>query len=562
MYASSLPQSESAKPRVRVVLQSRVASSRLPAKAMLTINGFPLVTLAALRAAMSDYELVVATSISRADDAIFSACNFKKINVMRGPEDDVLSRFLQASSDLADSDVLVRLTADNVLPDGNFIRSAVNSFLNSDLLYMSTVWPNDGLPYGLSCEVFLVRTIRVANEAQLSAADREHVTPWVRRTYGVTPFPNSKRTPSWSHLRVTVDTIDDYIRMERAFRDVEDPVSESWEAIANKLELSGTEPRFLVPSIMIGGRRQSKMVLGSAQIGFDYGISNIRGQPSIDESIEIVRHAASHGLSDVDTARAYGQSEQRIGHALAGGRGNDMRVITKLDPLLCLDDDAAGDAIDHAVDASIFRSCRELGLRTLPVVLLHRAQHLVSYGGQIWKRLLYLRSEGVVDSVGVSVQSVDEARMALQIAGVSHIQLPCNLLDWRWQEAGIDAELLGRPDITVHARSAFLQGLLVQESDELWPKLEQLSAPSVLNRLRSLVAELDRDGLDDLAIAYLQGQAWIHGVVVGVESMSQLKRNLSLFARKALTASECRYVRAMLPRVPERLLNPSQWPAS
>ena len=104
------------KPRVRVVLQARMSSSRLPGKAMMPIAGIPMVILAALRAGNQGHEVLVATSDATSDDAIADACETRGVRVVRGPLDDVLGRFLIASEDLDDADIVVRLTADNVVP--------------------------------------------------------------------------------------------------------------------------------------------------------------------------------------------------------------------------------------------------------------------------------------------------------------------------------------------------------------------------------------------------------------------------------------------------------------
>src|SRR5690349_24219800 len=105
-------------PRVRVVMQARTSSSRLPGKAMLPIAGVPMVVLAARRAGNQGHQVVVATSDESSDDDLADLCESDGLAVVRGPLDDVLGRFVIASEDLDDADVIVRLTADNVVPDG------------------------------------------------------------------------------------------------------------------------------------------------------------------------------------------------------------------------------------------------------------------------------------------------------------------------------------------------------------------------------------------------------------------------------------------------------------
>ena len=70
---------------------------------------------------------------------------------------------------------------------------------------------------------------------------------------------------------------------------------------------------------------------GSVQLGLSYGATNRTGKPSRDTALRLVRRAANAGVAAFDTARAYGDAEERLGAALAGRRA--VRTITKLDPL-------------------------------------------------------------------------------------------------------------------------------------------------------------------------------------------------------------------------------------
>src|SRR5690349_4629850 len=96
--------------KVRAVLQARFDSTRLPGKALLPVADVPLVVLAARRIMQRDMDLVVATSTQDADLAIVRACGAADIPVFRGPLENVYERFIGATADLDDADVIVRLT--------------------------------------------------------------------------------------------------------------------------------------------------------------------------------------------------------------------------------------------------------------------------------------------------------------------------------------------------------------------------------------------------------------------------------------------------------------------
>lgn len=305
-------------------------------------------------------------------------------------------------------------------------------------------------------------------------------------------------------------------------------------------------------------RKAAEFVLGSVQLGLAYGVANRTGMPSRETAHRLVRRAVSAGVAQVDTARAYGESENRLGEILKDKPA--VRTITKLSPLSEVSDDASREEIVRAVDDSIEKSLAALNKSSLDCLLLHRAQHIVAWGGVVWSRLIEHVAEGRVKSLGVSVQNAQEARMALAAPEVAHIQLPFNILDWRWREAGVVDQIKARRGLTVHARSLFLQGVLATRDPYLWPKIDGVDAPRHIQNLAGLAEEFGRESVADLCIAYARGQDWIDGVVVGMETEDQLEENLRLFLRRPLSPQECALIDARTPKLPAQFLDPAQWP--
>ncbi len=130
--------------------------------------------------------------------------------------------------------------------------------------------------------------------------------------------------------------------------------------------------------------RPAELVLGSVQLGLEYGAANRTGKPSRQAALRIVRRAADSGITKFDTARAYGDSEHRLGEALRARRS--VRTITKLSPLADLGHSAPRDKIRDAVDKSISESLYALRRDRIDCLLLHRAQHMTAFGGAVWER--------------------------------------------------------------------------------------------------------------------------------------------------------------------------------
>lgn len=542
-------------PAVRVVLQCRLSSSRLPGKVLLPLGGMPLAILAARRAMRGGHDVVLATSEEASDDLLASAAQRHAIPLCRGPLDDVLGRFLKATEDLPDEAICVRLTGDNSFPDGDFISDLLNLRQKHGLAYLAHGGNQTQLPYGMAAEVFEVGLLRAAAAATQDPFDREHVTPWIRRTYAPEQMPRFPGLQQdWGHLRATVDTFDDYLRVGAVFDTVPDPVAIPWTDLITRLQNHSESPRFHILARKDG---PAGMVLGTVQLGLAYGRANTNGLPPAQEAKAIIRDAIRHGVTEIDTARAYGQSEQRLGQALARGWASQARVLTKLNPLSALDESWPAKAVESLVRESVLRSLTALQTSQLPVLMLHRVAHLTAARGVILKTLEALQAEGVVGELGVSVQTPEELTQALAYQGLRHVQLPCNLLDWRW--AGYEAELIARTDLRVHVRSAYLQGLLTPADLPLWPAIDGIEPKTIVQTLTELAAHLNRRDVRDLCLAYLRGQPWINGVVVGVETRAQLHDNLDLFRQPALTKQERETVKMALPQVPRALLDPTQW---
>ena len=190
--------------------------------------------------------------------------------------------------------------------------------------------------------------------------------------------------------------------------------------------------------------------------------------------------------------------------------------------------------------------------------MLHRWQHRASHGGLIWRRLLELKKDGMIGALGASVYSPEEAVEAVKDPEIKHLQIPFNLLDRRWHDAGIPQKTAERSDLTVYARSVFLQGILLHPA-ERWPKCFGQTAEVVSKILDKLVQDLGRCSRADLCIAFVKGQAWIDSMVLGCDSVVQLEKNLNLIKKTSLDMEEYRRVRCELPQLDERLLNPAGW---
>lgn len=290
------------------------------------------------------------------------------------------------------------------------------------------------------------------------------------------------------------------------------------------------------------------LVLGTAQLGMPYGIANINGQPDSGLVKTIVKTAWENHIRVYDTAQGYGESEKALGNAIKSlGLSSEVRIVTKLDPNLNHLDKAA---LEQAVKGSLTR----LDVPILYGLMLHREEFLELWESGLGDTLRGFVSKGLAEHIGVSVYSPDKALLALNIDGISIVQLPSNIFDRRFEHAGV-FEYAKRKRKQIYVRSVFLQGLALMSVEEL-PKHMRFAAP-VLVMLDELCSEsgLTRQGL---ALGYARYAYPYSKILFGVETPEQLKENIAYW-NEELPVYIIDHVRKVFTNVEERILNPALW---
>lgn len=536
------------------VLQARTNSSRLPGKVLLPINGIPLVVLAAKRAANKGLDVIVATSKERSDDALVRVLQQNNIPFYRGSLNNTLQRVVEALSAYNDETKVFRLTADNVLPDGFLLRDVADDFESRKLNYICCNGEESGLPYGVSVELTYLKHLRKAALSTRDKSDQEHVTPFIRRHYGTTCFTKYK---DWAlgHYRCTVDCLDDYLALERLFSNVVNPTEIVFTELLASLKSNPFQPINVSPA--------SKLIIGTAQLGMSYGINNKSGQPTLELAEKIIKRAITNGIEGIDTARAYGNSEKVIGSSLKSGWLGRVPIFTKLEPLDNCPNDSNDTIINSFVDCSIYKSINNLGVDQLDVIMLHRAKQITAMEGKVLERLVHLQHEGKLKCIGASIQSPQELELALNNRFISYIQMPYNLLDWRWdQMIPLIRKKQSERNLQIHVRSTLLQGLLVSDSYDQWARAHVDDARYIFNWLSLLMSEFGINDKISLCLKFAQSQKWINGVVVGMESIEQLNKNIEVFCDDILSSEMIEHIVRTRPIVQEKTLNPALWTTS
>lgn len=207
--------SQSSYPIVALIVQARMGASRLPGKPLLQVLDKPLLAylIERLKRVKRASKLVIATTENENDLPIVTCGKNLSVDVFRGSENDVLSRYLAAAREMK-ADIIVRITADCPLIDPVIIDDAIHGFLQGSCDYFSNVLKRT-FPRGMDVEVFSRKALEEANLKAKLPSEREHVTLYIYRHPEHFQIKNFEREKDDSHLRLTVDTQEDFILIEK-----------------------------------------------------------------------------------------------------------------------------------------------------------------------------------------------------------------------------------------------------------------------------------------------------------------------------------------------------------
>jgi spore coat polysaccharide biosynthesis protein SpsF len=205
-----------------------MGSSRLPGKVLTELAGRPALDYLLERLARAEQleEVVVATSITAADDAIVEHCLGLDVSVHRGSEEDVVARLLEAAQHFG-LDGFVRINGDSPLLDQTLIDRGVGLFRESARDLVTNVFPRS-FPPGQSVEVLRTDALHAALALMTEPDDREHVTTAVYRhsaQFAVENFTagDDGVGPDGGTVRLVLDTTEDAALIERMLQAIERP---------------------------------------------------------------------------------------------------------------------------------------------------------------------------------------------------------------------------------------------------------------------------------------------------------------------------------------------------
>jgi len=255
----------------------------------------------------------------------------------------------------------------------------------------------------------------------------------------------------------------------------------------------------------------SKISLGTAQFGMDYGIANDKGKPSLDKVKSILKKAKNLGVKNIDTASVYGASESILGQIGV----SDFNLTTKI-PSIPIE---SVDIIAY-VNNIIEESLNKIKIKEFHGVLLHDSEQLFNkeVESDIHNALISLKDNGLTKKVGISIYDPNKLSQLNSIESYDIVQCPYNLFDRRLESSNW-MEKLNDYGIEIQIRSIFLQGLLLMEKHK---------RPTKFKKWNDLWDDLDnwlkKNNISavDACLNFSFESKYIDSVVLGVDSEEQL----------------------------------------
>ncbi len=256
-----------------------------------------------------------------------------------------------------------------------------------------------------------------------------------------------------------------------------------------------------------------KLALGTVQFGLSYGVSNTHGKTTEQQALDILEYAWRSGINTLDTASGYGDSEKVIGRLVDPYKWN---ICTKTPHF-------SGKKISKdqlkLLDIVFKQSLINLKRSNIDALLVHSAEDLLKPGGiQLFTKIQQLKELGSINKIGVSVYNYKQIDYLLDHYEIDIIQLPINILDQRLIKSG-HLKKIKQHGIEIHARSVFLQGLLLMPLHKLPAYFSKIYGN--LEKFMIYAHELSLSNIE-LALGFVQSIEEVDKVIIGVNTVDQL----------------------------------------
>lgn len=269
---------------------------------------------------------------------------------------------------------------------------------------------------------------------------------------------------------------------------------------------------------MTNNYKLSNFGLGTVQFGLDYGFTKRKTQNEVND---ILKTAVDNNITLIDTAREYGDSEEKIGNFISEN-DNDFIIATKL-KLINNFENCDYDAFRNNIFESVNESLDFLNIDKIPILQLHQVDKDLYSNSDFWSCVGELKKEKLINNFGVSIYDVEDGEFLLNNHGnlIDYLQIPYNIFDRRFDDI---FKIIQENSVDLITRSTFLKGIIPCAMDDVPDEIDEIK--QYKSKLESISNDLNIP-VDELALIFVYYNKNIASTILGVNSPEELKNNVN-----------------------------------
>jgi aryl-alcohol dehydrogenase-like predicted oxidoreductase len=254
-----------------------------------------------------------------------------------------------------------------------------------------------------------------------------------------------------------------------------------------------------------------RLSIGTAQFGFNYGITNLNGKVKINQISKIIKFCNQNKINSLDTAIGYGNSEKILGKFSL----KNFLITTKLPEI----PKSEKKNPDKWIRNQVINSCKRLKVKKIFCLLLHKPDQLRGdLGSKIMESVKKLKKNGYLKKFGVSVYSVKELSKIIFNFKIDLVNIPLSIVNRDFLTKNY-LKLLKKRKIEIHVRSIFLQGILLNYKNL---KVETLNNSNFFVKWDKWLKKNKISALQ-ACLAFVKEIKEIDKIIIGIDNSEQLR---------------------------------------
>ena len=447
------------------------------------------------------------------------------MNIFRGNEHNIYSRFINFRKKINDEDLIIRISEDNLLLDKYFIYELINFHKKNNYNYLSIDRKKSKLPYGFTAELFKYKLLK--KWRPINKYEKVNLTSKVIKNEKNQGLYVKDNKDNFYNLRCTLNSVNDYFVIKTVFEKIKN-------IRLNYIEICKILKRIKKNEISNQKKKYSNIILGTAQFGGKYGVANKEKLKKKDLN-NIFRFANEIGVNKIDTALNYKGVHNKIAKNKFGKK---FDVISKGN----LDITRNNSFINK-----FNKTLKTFYPNKLKYFLIHNfyeCYYKEKNINDILKKNKFIKSK-----IGIYVYSPEEIKK-VNSEIFKLIQIPFNLCDYRWKN--IRSEIKKK----IVVRSIFLQGIFFCKDNEIPIKIKS-EVKKIKTKIKIFVKKFKRFNSKDLLLNYVKYYNF-KGIVVGVDNERHLKEIFFYLNRPKLTKKQTKEIDKQL-NVSLNVIDPRRW---